>query len=333
MKKKISLFLWGGFFVFIFWLFWWWQNFLLPYDHNNKKEKIFVIKRGETVDSIARNLYKEKLIKNPFGFKVLVLYLGIAKKIQAGDFRLSQAMSAEEIAKELTHGTLDVWVTIPEGLRKEEIALILKSKIGIKVDDFIDKAQEEEGFLFPDTYLIPRNADSKMIINIMTKNFQKRTKNFFDTEKLKREDLKINGLSLKELITLASIIEREAKYKEDQKLVSSILYNRLEIGMKLDVDATVQYALADKKCVQKREKCNYWPSNLTEEDLKIDSPYNTYLYNGLPPAPICNPGVSAILASLSPKKTDFLFYISDKNGKIHPARNFQEHQENIRRYL
>lgn len=343
VKKIIATFLVLICFFFILSLFWW-QNFLLPVNPNNKETKIFVIKPGDGISLIAENLHQENLIKSPLGFKILVKILGMAKNIQAGDFRLSSSMTAKTIAQELNHGTLDMWVTIPEGLRIEEIAGIINSKFKIPAlpaggqsSKFIEAAKPNEGFLFPDTYLIPKNADGEMIIKTMIDNFNRKVGKLIDLKKGYRNEIKFNNLSLSELITLASLIEREAKYEEDRPKVASVLYNRLEIGMKLDLDATVQYALASVKCNLLTDgqstKCDWWPKNLTREDLKIDSPYNTYIYNELPKTPICNPGLSSIKAALFPEKTDFLFYVSDKKGKIHPAKNINEQNQNIKKFL
>lgn len=137
-----------------------------------------------------------------------------------------------------------------------------------------------------------------------------------------------------EVLILASIVEREVKFNNDRPIVAGILLKRLEKNWPLQADATVQYAIASAKCKGKSAKCgNWWPKNLTREDLKIKSPYNTYLYPGLPPGPICNPGLAAIEAVLNPVGSEYWFYLSDEEGKMHYAKTAEEHEENISKYL
>ncbi len=298
----------------------WYKEGLLPVDKSDKSAKIFVIQQGESVNSIVNNLKNADLIRSKLVFYLLIKQLGIEKSIQAGDFHLSRSLSATEIAKELTHGTLDVWVTIIEGLRKEEIANIFAKSHNIPETVFIENTQE--GYLFPDTYLIPREATVEQILTILKNNFDKKVSaDIISAAKNK-------GFSVDELLTLASLIERETQSYEDKKIVAGILLNRLEIGMPLQVDATVQYALG----YDKKER-SWWKKHLTEKDLKIDSDYNTYINIGLPPGPICNPGLDSILAVINATDTNYLYYISDKNSKMHYATTLEEHNRNISRYL
>lgn len=292
----------------------------LPVNKNDLSTKIFVITPGEPLSKIAKRLANEGLIRNKIVFYIVVKKLRLERKIQAGDFRLSPSMNLYQIAKILTHGTLDVWVTIIEGLRKEEIAQIVSKKFNISEIEFVSLAKE--GYLFPDTYLIPKNATAGSIIKILENNF----KNKFN--KKLQEKARLKNLSPEETIIIASLVEREAKFDEDRPLVASVILNRLKLGMKLDIDATIQYALG----YQLKEK-SWWKKNLSKEDLEIDSPYNTYKNYGLPPTPIANPGLKSIKAVIYAPKTDYLYYLSDKSGKIHFANTLEEHNENINRYL
>lgn len=295
---------------------------LKPVSKNDKSSKIFVIQKGESLDSIIKRLYEERLIRSRVVFYLVVKRLGIEKKIQAGDFRLSSSMSAEEIAKSLTHGTLDIWITVIEGLRKEEVAQIVSKNLGFPETIFINKVQE--GYLFPDTYLIPKNADVDMVIKIFENNFQKKF-----TDELKMKAKNRLGLSEEEIITLASIVEREVKTEEERKVVAGILWKRLKNDWLIQADATVQYALG----YQPKEK-TWWKKNLTIEDLKINSSYNTYINKGLPPTPISNPGLSSILAVVNAKiDTPYWYYLSDKTGRLHYAKTLEEHNRNIEKYL
>jgi UPF0755 protein len=316
--KKILVVL-GLLIIFSILIFVWWQNGLQPTNTLDKTPKIFVVKNGEGVREIANNLKTNGLIKDPIVFFLLTKTEGIDKKIQAGDFRLNPSMSAQEIATNLTHGTLDIWTTIPEGLRATEIAAILKTKIPSYSDSWKPALVVNEGYLFPDTYLIPRDADINMILSLLKNNFQKK----FDSVK----DTKTTVLTDTQTVIIASIIEREAIFAEDRPIVASVLINRLNIGMALGSDPTVQYTVgyqADTK--------SWWKKDLTVDDLAINSPYNTRKNAGLPPTPISNPGLSAIQAALAPAKTDYLYFFSDKQGHLHFATTIEGHNANIKKY-
>lgn len=306
--------------VFIFSYFYYREG-LLAVNKNDKSNKIFVVRPGESTDTIVRNLSNERLIRNSIVFYMLIKQKGIDKKIQAGDFRLSPSMSAEEVAEALTHGTLDEWVTIIEGLRKEEVAQIISKKFDIAEVEFAKLSPE--GYLYPDTYLIPRQASAEAIINILTTTFENR---FDEDLKAKVKEL---GLTEHDAVTLASLVEREARSDQARQQVASILLRRLNEDMPLQVDATVQYVLG----YQPQEK-TWWKRNLTVEDLKVDSPYNTYKYAGLPPEPISNPSLSALkaVANADPS-TPYLFYLTGNDNKMHYGRNLDEHNRNIERYL
>jgi UPF0755 protein len=323
VRKIKSSIIFLVFLVFLFLVcFSWWQWATAPFCVNNCQAKIFVISKGESLSSVAKRLEEENLIRSSFAFQILATKEGIVRKIQAGDFRLNPQMTPLEIARELTHGTLDRWVTIIEGLRREQIAEKFEEAgfENFKKEEFLERSKNLEGKLFPDTYLIPKDANAQEIIEILTKNFFKKT-----------------PMPSKEVLILSSIVEREAKFEEDRPIVAGILLKRLKNGWPLQADATVQYAVANKQSssltIEQLKNFDWWPKNLTREDLKIKSPYNTYLYPGLPPAPICNPGLKAIEAVLNPVETDFWFYLSDKEGKMHYAKTAEEHQENIKRYL
>lgn len=293
---------------------------LLPVNTNNNTPVIFVIDRGTALQTIIKNLYKQNLIRSEIVFYLLTKQKGIDDNLQAGDFRLRQSMSASEIASALTKGSLDIWVTFVEGLRKEEVAQILAEKVAIPSVEFIDQSQE--GFLFPDTYLIPKDATVETVLSIFKINFDRK---YTDEMKQIAINKKLTDL---QVITLASLVEREAKAYPDRVQVASIMLKRLSLGMKLDIDATVQYALGYQSNTH-----SWWKKNLTLNDLKINSPYNTYTHAGLPPGPIGNPGISAIQAVLEASpNTPYLFYISNTKG-MYFARSYEEHNENIRKYL
>lgn len=290
--------------------------------------QIFVIKPGQPVIQIADNLKEANLVKNALAFRLYVAQSGIGKTIQAGDFRLSPNMSSKEIAKELTHGAIDIWITFPEGTRTEEMADIIDKKLNLGENDkyqfdkkeFIAKATE--GHMFPDTYLIAKDATAEEIAVRLKSTFE---------DKVDRKTLlkgAKNNLTEDQIITLASLIEREAKSNEERPIIAGILLNRIDSGIALQVDATVQYAKGYNSAN------NTWWPQVTQEDYTAQkSLYNTYLHVGLPPKPIANPGLESIRAAAEPTDTPYLFYLHDADGKIHYAKTAGEHAKNIQEFL
>ena len=308
--------------VVVVFIFIYYREGLLPVNTNNKASVIFVIDRGTPLQNIIKDLYKQNLIRSEISFYLLTKQKGIDSNLQAGVFRLSQSMSAQEIATALTKGSLDILVTFIEGLRKEEVAQILAEKVAIPSVEFIESAQE--GYLFPDTYFISKGATTEMVLLKFKENFDRKY-----TEEMRQTAIKKNLTDL-QVITLASLVEREAKAYPDRVQVASIMLRRLSIGMKLDIDATVQYAVGYQSNTH-----TWWKKNLTLFDLKINSPYNTRTHAGLPPGPIGNPGLSAIQAVLeATPNTPYLYYISNTKGtQMHYAGTLEEHNENKRKYL
>lgn len=319
MKKIQSSFLFLLFLLFLLVVaVSWWLWAISPACQTDCQAKIFVIEKGEGLSSIAENLGKEDLIRSSLAFRLLVAKEGLSRKIQAGDFRLNARMSSLEIAEGLTHGTLDRWVTFPEGWRREEIGEKLSQSDlpEFNLSEFLEGTRNLEGKLFPDTYLFPKEVTAQGAIEMMTKNFEKKTPQ-----------------PSRETLILASIIEREAKYKEDRPIIAGILLKRLEADWPLQTDATIQYAIGTRRCQGQTQECEWWPKVLTREDLAIKSPYNTYLNLGLPPAPISNPGLSVIEAVLNPTQSDYWYYLSDSEGRMHYGKTEEEHFENIEKYL
>lgn len=305
-------------------------NFGLEPVSKNPQEpsQIFIVHPGESVVEIAENLEKENLIKNALAFRLLIGRMGISKNIQAGDFRLSSAMPSRQIAQELTHGVLDVWVTLPEGLRLEEQAAKIEEKLKFGANDVysFDKGEyiktAEEGYMFPDTYLIPKDATARQIAQ--------KLRNTFD-QKVPQETLEAgvkNDLTAKDIIILASLVEREAKTKDEKPTIAGILLNRIKAGMPLQVDATIQYALAYDSSQK-----TWWPQITIDQYTSVKSIYNTYLNPGLPPAPIASPGLDSILAAASPVDNNYYYYLHDSAGKIHYAETAQQHNSNVKEFI
>lgn len=298
---------------------WWWQD-IASMDPRDATPVMFTVQRGDGVKAIAANLSQKGLIRSPISFFVLVKLLNLERELQAGDFRLSRRMDARTIAEELTHGMLDIWVTTLEGWRVEEIATRVAKDLDIPEAEFLKFAQE--GYMFPDTYLIPRDATAAAIADIFRKTFDAKV-----TAGL-RQDAQKTGLTWAEVIVLASIVEREGNSDEDRPVIAGILLKRLKADWPLQADATLQYALG----YQSYEK-SWWKTSLTAADKTVRSPYNTYRNPGLPPAPISNPGLASIRAVVYPTETDYWYYLHDPQGRIHYARTIEEHNANIAAYL
>lgn len=319
--KKISIVL-IMFLLSVFAVFLYYKEGTLPTNAKNPTNKIFVIRKGENATQIAKNLENDNLIRNRIVFYFIVKRLGIENKIQAGDYRLSTAMDAEAIAKNLTKGTLDVWVTVIEGLRKEEVAQTLAKELGIPEIEIIKSTRE--GYLFPDTYLFPKNADIDIVLQTFQNNFEKK---YQTALKNRTHD---NGLTENEIITLASLVEKEARSEKHKKIVASIIFKRLKNDWPLQIDATVQYAVG----YQTKEK-TWWKRHLTKDDLAIDSVYNTYKNTGLPIEPIANPGLAAIEAAMNADgNTPYWYYISSADGsEMIYSETLDEHNANVQKYL
>jgi UPF0755 protein len=298
----------------------WWQDGMSSVDPGGADVMVFTVKRGEGVRSITSRLSENRLIRSPTAFYMLVKIIGIERNIQAGDFRLARSMDALTLARELTHGVNDVWVTIPEGWRKEEIATKVAKELDIPEQEFLKYAKE--GYMFPDTYMISREASAAGIAEILLSNFNKKIPQQF------RDDGRKTGLTFPEIITLASIVEREGRSDEDRPMIAGILLNRLRGDWPLQVDATLQYALG----YQPREK-TWWKKSLFDDDKGIESPYNTYKNKGLPPGPIASPGLSAMKAVIYPKASEYWFYLHDGKGIAHYGKTAEEHEVNISKYL
>lgn len=297
----------------------WWDSQLQAVSADNAKQ-VFIIPKGAGVSEIAKKLKANNLIKSELVFKMYVTQNKLTSKLQAGSYQLSPSMSVPEILKNLQSGSEDVWVTLIEGWRVEEMAAEISSKFKIQSSKFVENAKE--GYMFPDTYLFPKEATVEYITDTLKNTFNTRL-----TDDLKSK-IKSKGLTVEEGVILASIVEREGRSDNVRKMVASILLKRLNIGMGLNADATIQYALG----YQKGEK-SWWKRNLTKADLKVDSPYNTYLNAGLPPAPISNPGLSSLnaVANADPS-TPYLYYYHDSKGLSHYAKTLEEHNQNVASY-
>lgn len=290
------------------------------------KEALFVISRTNQSETNTR-LQEGGYIRSPLSLFIARLTTFRFGEIEPGGYKLSKSMDARKLITILTSEPQLKWITIPEGLRKEEIGERLAKEIHWN-DEELEKwntiytAMEfdyREGVYFPDTYLIPVGENgldtAKRMINRFNERFAGYPKKFSEQDVLWTTALKI-----------ASIVQREAAGKEDMPLITGILWNRLLNDQPLEVDATIQYARGNTGS-------GWWAPIKSVDIQDIDSPYNTYKNKGLPPTPISNPGIDAIDAVLNPTETDCYYYLHDSNRQIHCAKTLEEHETNIDKYL
>ncbi len=294
---------------------------------NLEKER-FVIQLNSREEQFVADLKEKGFLKSPWLFNLILTFKNWHGRITPGGYLLSQSMNVYELAQTLVAGPYQKWVLIPPGKRKEQTALVLKKALnwsdGI-AQGFILAA--EEGYLFPDTYLIDIDADPQEVVSKLRANFNEK----FDAQLQK--DLLSQNVRNDTAIKIASLIERESGGEEDKAVIAGIIWNRLDKGMKLEIDATVQYAITSENLKTNPNLEDFWsvlPGGLVR---KVNSPYNTYLHVGLPPGPICSPGLAAIRAAIYPAKTEALYYLHSPDKQIHTAKTFKEHQENIKKYL
>jgi len=291
----------------------------LPVNKLSKETKTFIIKSGEPLDTITNNLASDGLIRNKIVFYLVVKKLGLERKIQAGEFKISENMNAEQVANNLTHGSIDTSITLIEGMRKEEMAQIISKTLDIPEIEIMSKAKE--GYIFPDTYQVPKNASSDVVLTII-KNNQKFVKAFQNIKKQTK-------LTEKQALILASLVEREARQPSTREKIAGIILKRYLADWPLDLDASLQYILG----YQTNEK-SWWKKSVTDEDKNIDSPFNTYKNKGLPPEPVCSPSLSSLEAVINADpSTPYWFYLTDNNGVMHYAVTLEEHEANVQKYL
>ncbi len=291
------------------------SQFFSPKDF--PKGTIVHIEAGSSLQDISEYLEDRKIIRSPLIFRMAIILKEREKSIIAGDYLLEKRLGVLSVAERLTTSSSkleDRVLTIPEGWEVREIGNYLeRNLIDFDKELFYELAQGKEGYLFPDTYFFSPSTKPGAVIKRMEDNFKSKV--------LSIPGILSNQRPLNDILIMASILEGEANTTTARKIVSGILWSRLAIGMPLQVDATFKYI---------NGKNTY---ELSLDDLKIDSPYNTYKYRGLPPAPINNPGLDSILAAMNPTKTNYLYFLSSKDGKMYYATSFEGHQVNRERYL
>lgn len=333
MKKLLASFIivfFLGLIAIISGFLWWTVNSKAP--SIEKTEVIFTVTKGASAEKVGQMLFEKGLIKSPLAFKIYVQFLDKSGRINAGRFKLDTTLSLAQVVEALQGGPLELWVTIPEGKRREEVADIVSTALGKEgteasnfKESFLEATVDKEGYLFPDTYLFAPEVSAETVVQRFTSTFETKYKNI---------ETVTPALSKTQIVVLASILERETKGNEEKPIVAGILLKRLETaGWLIQADATVQYAVASIRCPLTANRCDNWWPILTREDLEIDSPYNSYKYKALPPTPIANPGLESLKAAANPTDSGYFFYIHEDNGTIHYATTLQEHNANVAKYL
>ena len=300
--------------IFIFYL-----SFFHPPKDFPVKEFI-KIEKGRSVEETAAFLAEKNIIKSVGALKFLYK-IGLAKEkdtVIAGDYFFESRLPLWSVVRRLSggdYGIDHIKVTVPEGLSLVQIGKLIESKLqNFNRSRYTLLTRGLEGFLFPDTYFFAPLATEDEVVEEMRQNFENKLDSL-------RSDIALSGRSVEEIITMASIIEKETITDESKYIVSGILWKRIDNGMKLQVDAVFPYIFGKNSF------------DFTRTDLQFDSPYNTYRYEGLPPGPIANPGLEAIRAALYPEETSYWFYLSDRKSNMHYARTYDEHLKYKRQYL
>lgn len=311
------------------------KNLMEPLDLSGQ-EQTFEVEMGESVNSIAFRLQEMEIIRNSNAFRLYLIYAGLDKSIQAGKYQLSPALNAIQIARRMQDATpSEVTFQILPGWRLDEIAAALPTsglqftpasflKVARRPDASILPAgfpnlKSLEGFMLPGEYHLKRDIPLEAFLVTVLQQFDEQVPQDM------RDAYKQHGLKLTEAVALASMVQREAMVEDEQPIIASVFYNRLAEGMRLESDPTVQFALGYNK-----KQAAWWTNPLSSDDLQIDSPYNTYLNGGLPPGPICNPGISALRAVAYPAETSYYYFRArcDGSGKHSFAKTYQEHLQN-----
>jgi UPF0755 protein len=309
-----------------------WLAISLYHPHSFVPGDVIVeVEKGMGVSAVARLLEARGIIGSRHSFIVNYRLFYHPRKIRAGEYALTSPLKLKEVLDALVKGKIYLHsVTIPEGLTAQEIAPMMAPFLDDGRDGFMEairdtriigpidrEADNLEGYLFPETYSFPKGISSAEAVAAMVGQFRA---TFGAVWTARVESLR---MSVRQVVTLASLIEKESSAAEENKLVSAVFHNRLRIGMKLDCDPTIIYALKEK---------GLFNGNLTKKDMSLDSPYNTYRYPGLPPGPICNPGREAIEAALYPAEEPYFYFVSRNDGSHQFSRTLAEHQNAVRRF-
>ena len=310
------------------------QKVFTPYAGYDGKAITINIKPGSTVSAIARQLYRSHIISNYYYFRVYYRIFFNKMSFKTGEYQFDRPMTMKEVIEKLHEGLVKLHkITIKEGLIIREIAQELANHrhLNFNNQEFIrlarspqlirsldPEAPDLEGYLFPDTYMVRKGITAEEMVQFMVNRFKD---TFSNSMKWRAQEL---NLSVREVVTLASLIEKETSSREERFLISSVFHNRLRRGMGMDCDPTIIYAL-------KRD--NLYDGKLGWKDLKYDSPYNTRLHRGLPPGPICSPGFDSLEAALYPENTKYLFFVAKDSRSHYFSETLAEHNRAVRKYI
>jgi len=303
---------------------WVWRELTTPYYGAPTAEVFVDVPRGASSARIARDLQSAGVLRRGLPFRLFLMRNGSARRLKAGEYRFSRPATPIEVSERLLRGDVYfVAVTVPEGLTAEEtfetvvraglsdlVALRAAARRTDLIRELDPAAPNLEGYLFPETYHLPRRAGAEQIVAAMVEQFR------HVYARLTRERPPLSGWTPRRVVTLASMVEKESAKEAERPLVASVLCNRLARGMPLGCDPTVIYAL---------KLAGRYDGNIRKADLEMDSPYNTYRYPGLPPGPIANPGESSLRAALRPERTDFLYFVSRNDGTHEFSRDYGTH--------
>jgi UPF0755 protein len=319
------------------------RQFDSPANVSDRAVRSFVVKQGDTAAQISERLQSQGLISDARVFRWMADSEGVAGDLAAGEYELSPSMKPSDVLAVLAAGKTKSapLLTIPEGWRSEQIAERTSTRGVGTFDQFMSivkagRSQSPllasrpagsslEGYLFPDSYQVDSKTTADDMAARMVRQFESRV-----TQDM-RSKVAARGLTVHEIVTMASLVEREAVVSSERPLVAGVFYNRLKEGMRLQTDPTVQYAVASTQ-PDSQKRYGWWKGSLTKEDLAIDSPYNTYLHPGLPPGPICNPGLASLQAAVAPEATDYLYFVAKQDGTHAFAKTLDEHNDNVYQY-
>lgn len=276
------------------------------------------IPQGETLETLSQLLESQRVVRSNLALQLLINALGKSTEVKAGDYVFKEPATVFRVAQIITTGAFGLEperIRIHEGATTKEMAEMFASRLQrVNADDFYAKAKPYEGFLFPDTYYFLPNASADVIVSAMRDNFDQQIQTLTG-------EIASFGRPLYDVLIMASIIEREARISKDRRMISGVLWNRIEKDMLLQVDAAFLYTMG---------KATF---DLTIADLKADDPYNTYKYKGLPPTPIGSPSLDSIRAAVTPEKHSYLFYLADNHGTTYYSKTYDEHLRKKRLYL
>jgi UPF0755 protein len=317
----------------------WWITLSVerPFKGYAEGEAFVEVPPGAAVAAIARRLEAAGIVERAWIFRVAVWQRGAALSLKAGEYRFDRPLSPVQVVDKLVRG--DVYlrtITFPEGLTMAEMAEIFAAQGFGSAADFLKAAGDAallgdldpaagdlEGYLFPDTYALPRRAAARDLVALMIRRFRDVTGAHGASGGALGERARQAGRTVREVVTLASLVEKETSRDEERPIVAGVYANRLRLGMGLQCDPTVIYAL-------KRQ--GKWTGNLTRRDLQVESPYNTYRYAGLPPGPIAAPGRASLEAALAPAEVPYLYFVSRNDGSHVFATTLEEHNRNVRQF-